>query len=694
MPRKNIHGYQDASRDPETIKGWWTEFPLANIAIATGVPSNLLVLDVDPKNGGDESLKELEKQIGPLPKTVIALTGGGGEHYYFILPVNAEIKNSIGKLGPGLDIKTTGGYVVAEPSIHQNGRPYVYELDHHPEDTTLADVPVGLLDLLRQPPKEEYLTVPEIYTHKTTRYGRRALREEAEKIIYASFGEQEMTLNVACLKIGALIKTGKIQFEEGYTVLVDAGMSMVSDPEKEPWTHQLIITKIKRALRQATPRQMKPLKQVHVVTENNKESEIIVTPKALSNAILNPPGILGQYVQHINKTSRYREPLLALAAAIPMLGAIKGHKIQTTEELRTNFYTTGIAPSGTGKDHARRINRRVLNASGLTELLGGEPASSSGMFKSLADGHGVRLLQIDEFGPFLKASMGAKAPSHVKNIAPLLMELMTSANDRFLGKEYVNHTGDRPRLDIDQPHLCIYGTTTASEFYGALSSGDALSGFLPRILFFEVETPSLSKNMDFCTEELPPDILEEIAKWRKQPKNIAPLGDLDMSINPKKIAFRADAQTRIDEFADEMRQLAFTAANKNTGRDAVYNRAAEHASKLALLVTDFDEVEISLKSVEWGIEIALYSSKLLCDSLESHIADNAYEANLKKVLAVLKDAGIWMTTTKLTQKTQFLNKRQREEILDSLIDAEQVEDRTVVTATNTATEYRFVKRAD
>ena len=59
---------------------WWKESPNANIGIATGSEAGILVFDIDPRNGGKETLARLKKELGPLPDTVTVLTGGGGRH--------------------------------------------------------------------------------------------------------------------------------------------------------------------------------------------------------------------------------------------------------------------------------------------------------------------------------------------------------------------------------------------------------------------------------------------------------------------------------------------------------------------------------------------------------------------------------------------------------------------------------------
>jgi hypothetical protein len=138
-----------ATTDHETIRAWWAQYQYANIGIATGAQSNLLVLDVDPGKGGEESLRELEDQFGALPQTIEVVTGGGGRHIYFTDP-GLPIHNSSSELAAGLDIKTNGGQVVAPPSIHPDtGRAYAWEAAHHPDDVVVpAEAPPWLLQKL------------------------------------------------------------------------------------------------------------------------------------------------------------------------------------------------------------------------------------------------------------------------------------------------------------------------------------------------------------------------------------------------------------------------------------------------------------------------------------------------------------------------------------------------------------------
>jgi replicative DNA helicase len=137
-----------ATTDPEIIAEWWTEHPDRGVGIVTGERSNLFVLDVDGDIGRD-ALADLEHEHGALPDTVQTITGSGCPHYLFAWPGWNPGTNA-GVLGPGLDIRAEGGQIVAPPTIHPNGRAYMWEVEHDPRDgIAVARAPEWLLDLLR-----------------------------------------------------------------------------------------------------------------------------------------------------------------------------------------------------------------------------------------------------------------------------------------------------------------------------------------------------------------------------------------------------------------------------------------------------------------------------------------------------------------------------------------------------------------
>jgi hypothetical protein len=129
----------------ERLEAWWRRWPDANVGVVTGEVSGIAVVDVDPRNGGDAALRELEARHGILPVTAEVRTGGGGQHLWFA----AEEQPPSGELGPGLELKGEGGMVVAPPSVHASGRRYVWRPGGSPEDVPLADAPGWFEDVIR-----------------------------------------------------------------------------------------------------------------------------------------------------------------------------------------------------------------------------------------------------------------------------------------------------------------------------------------------------------------------------------------------------------------------------------------------------------------------------------------------------------------------------------------------------------------
>jgi Bifunctional DNA primase/polymerase, N-terminal len=120
-----INGHHGASRDDDQIRAWWSRWPKA--MIGAPVPESLLVIDIDPRNGG--SLAELEAHTGPLPETLTVWSGrnDGGQHLYYLRPPGPLTST---RLPGGIDLKVRG-YCIMPPSIHPaTNQPYRWE--HQP----------------------------------------------------------------------------------------------------------------------------------------------------------------------------------------------------------------------------------------------------------------------------------------------------------------------------------------------------------------------------------------------------------------------------------------------------------------------------------------------------------------------------------------------------------------------------------
>jgi Bifunctional DNA primase/polymerase, N-terminal/AAA domain/Primase C terminal 1 (PriCT-1) len=133
------NGFKDATMDEQTILGWWEQNPQYNIAVATGKASGFVVLDVDG-DAGEQTIRERGLHI---PATVLVRTGNGW-HHWFAYPEGEGLRNSVGILGKGLDIRGDGGFVVVPPSVHPDGEAYEWGVSL--EAATLAECPDWLTE--------------------------------------------------------------------------------------------------------------------------------------------------------------------------------------------------------------------------------------------------------------------------------------------------------------------------------------------------------------------------------------------------------------------------------------------------------------------------------------------------------------------------------------------------------------------
>lgn len=143
-------GHKDATTDLSEIKGWWIKYPEANIGMPTGEASGFTVIDLDGGEKGEESFRNL----GPIDQETIQVrTQSGGRHLWYLDCPEEEIRCDTGnKLGPYIDVKANGGYVLIPPSSTEIGS-YEFIDGHAPWEIEPAPLPQLIIDKLIQKKK-------------------------------------------------------------------------------------------------------------------------------------------------------------------------------------------------------------------------------------------------------------------------------------------------------------------------------------------------------------------------------------------------------------------------------------------------------------------------------------------------------------------------------------------------------------
>lgn len=218
---------QRASTDPEAIERCWSHNAY-NIGLATG-PANLVVVDLDvPKHGyvlpegwnmqglstGADVLGQLAQRAGrPLPATCTVHTASGGAHLYFRAPREIELRNTAGVLGPLVDTRAHGGYVVAPGSNLPAGS---YELA---DDREPAELPGWLVQALVPKPRAVGSPPREIASADRSRYLRAAIEGETARVAGALPGTRNKALFIAACALGQLVAGGALPEHEARAVL-------------------------------------------------------------------------------------------------------------------------------------------------------------------------------------------------------------------------------------------------------------------------------------------------------------------------------------------------------------------------------------------------------------------------------------------------------------------------------------------
>ncbi|XKH35070.1 bifunctional DNA primase/polymerase [Azospirillum doebereinerae] len=240
------HGCTNATKSPFWIRKFWSRWPGANPAVATGPDTGLWVLDIDTKGGVDgfATLAVLEGLFGLLPETMGQQTPTGGAQRFFVWPDARDVRNRNSKgLGPGLDARGDGGYIMVPPSIHPDrldGPRYRWDADpdarpavHAPEwllryvigdpddlewlrrQVEGKELPSWLAKRLKvtAPPPDAAPAVPPenqraLPADGIHPYARRALEDEVVKVRSAPPGQRNETLNESAFILGGFVGGG------------------------------------------------------------------------------------------------------------------------------------------------------------------------------------------------------------------------------------------------------------------------------------------------------------------------------------------------------------------------------------------------------------------------------------------------------------------------------------------------------
>ncbi|KXK61079.1 DNA primase [Micromonospora rosaria] len=218
-------GWEDrATTDPTRIRRAWTTRPYG-IGVACG-PSGLVVVDLDVTDGGPSGLDTLTdltgRHGGTVDPTYTVTTGRGGAHLYYRHPdTGPTLRNTAGTVGPMVDTRAHGGYVVGAGSTVA-GRPYTVALDCDPDP-----LPAWLADLLAPAPRPAHRpAVVGLPADRRGRYVAAAIRRQVDHLTHAPEGQRNHALFASAVALGQLAAGGALTDDDVTAALEPAALSI------------------------------------------------------------------------------------------------------------------------------------------------------------------------------------------------------------------------------------------------------------------------------------------------------------------------------------------------------------------------------------------------------------------------------------------------------------------------------------
>ena len=393
-----------------------------------------------------------------------------------------------------------------------------------------------------------------------------------------------------------------------------------------------------------------------------------------------PGGFVEEVMDYINENAVCPQPMFALGAALTLAGTLYGRKVRGTDGQRTNLFVMSIGYTSSGKDQALKSIARILDSCNASNLRLGQVTSDSAIEWALKRQPRLCLL-IDEAGYFFGNASDAKAkgsPQHA--IKPALLELWSSANARWVGKQRVPKDGksETPPVVIDNPHLCLYSTSQPQILFEGLTRNDLRDGWLARNLFFISTTRPMPQ---FKEEQPVPNSIRAVVFAYKDEEVKVEGGGGQRNCPDSIVTVPTDEEAAAVFAAFNDRIYAKMLAADKSGDEAnyLYGKGLENARRVALILSVSRAGENPLRArigkadAEYATKLVGFLISTVIETVQESLSENADEKAKKRILKVIASGGPkGVTRNELTRKTQFIRRSMRDEYLEDLVDAGEI----------------------
>jgi len=392
-------------------------------------------------------------------------------------------------------------------------------------------------------------------------------------------------------------------------------------------------------------------------------------PGPVPDELLHVPGFIAQVMDYTLRTAPYPDTVLAFCGAVSLQGLLAGRKVRDEANNRTSMYLLGLANSGVGKDHPRKVNQRVLLYCGLAENFAETFASGEGIEDRMLV-QPAMLFQTDEMDGLITAIARGKE-IRFDGIMNVLLKMYSSANGIYAMRIKAGKNANRGV--IHQPCLCIFGTAIPKNFYESLSGKMLDNGFFARMLI--LETGRRSAGQDPALDDLPDSIVAVARHWADYRPGTGNLENCHPA--PAVVPYTTEAKAILSDLrAHADRQYTDCEARGDTIGMAMWARANEKARRLALIYAcsaNHQAPSVDEPAAVWAARLVSHQTRRMLHMAFEHASENEFDGKRKRVLREIRNApGGRMTKTALCRRLRAIPSRERDEIILSLLEAGDV----------------------
>jgi len=611
VPPKELGGWQKfQERQPTTeeIEKWFKGRDDLVVALVCG---KFIVIDADTP----EAVNWCEAN---LPVTPFKVATGKGVHYYYNNPEN--FTTWVAKRTEGydpaklIDIRGVGGLIVAPHNIHATGAIYT--------PTRIEDWDLNDVDDLPNLTKELWVKIT----------GVEKLNGQPISTPLSIQGVSEGGRNDQAARLaGYLIAKGlNTDFTEFF-------VQSWNEQNTPPLSASEISTTVNS------------VQKTHD-RKNQQAPAYISTTKSVNEPVnlFSPPGVLKDIYEYSEQIAHISQPAISMQAALSLGSVALGRMYRTNMNNFSSLFFMCIAKSGQGKENVKTVVETILDHAEHSDLMAGDGYTSSGAIYSLLRYKPTHITVMDEFGKRLE-SISKSSNSNKEDALQILMETWGRCHGVLRPDNYsmMTLTNKQQKEVLDRstikPAITLVGMSVPKNFYGALSTGRIVDGFLNRFIVVESHVPrTVGKMVAFV--EPPQSTYNWVSHVRQVDNEMEQISrdNAELDFKQRIIKFDDDSNALLDSLAYKL--VDQQNALEKEGLEVLLSRTREKAMRLALigaLADDRKAKTIKGDITQWAIDYVYYYDQLLIENCKDKVAGSEMEGRIKQILSFIRSQGDW-----------------------------------------------------